>query len=439
MTSKLPDAAAGSAPQASAAHGLPERPSLENLKKQAKALLKRHRAGDAAALERVAKVTPHAVPPIALHDAQLVLAREHGFASWPRLVAALAPSERIRRDQGRVWIADVPRLRWGSSPEPTYIGALEAAFRHAERPLDVTTLLGDSGLAFRLRWATRDGGDAWCGSGPCGEWPEEVAALNRATGYVYEWDPPEAGAAGSPEHRALIVESIERGWPILGFARHMDMAVFYGYEDEGRRLLVSDYWATEEPSLVALAEAKSVAFFLRRVDASASRVDAVRAGLTLALSRFRAGVVERDPITGATYHYGEAGYRRWRHDLGRAASLGDAQRAGLFFLNGWTFSALHSGRSKHAARYLRSAVEQLPAAREALEEAAACYDAMRERLGAWDPADPTFGFVKQLKVESWTPEVRAREIALLEALEELDARAMSAIERALAAAAPPSA
>ena len=48
-------------------------------------------------------------------------------------------------------------------------------------------LMGDSGLCFRLRWATRDGGNAWCGSGPTGEWPEEVSAVNRATGVHFAW------------------------------------------------------------------------------------------------------------------------------------------------------------------------------------------------------------------------------------------------------------
>jgi hypothetical protein len=59
---------------------LPERPSLEQLQKQAKDLLRRHRAADPAAL---------------LADAQFVIAREHGFDTWAKLkhhITALAPS-----------------------------------------------------------------------------------------------------------------------------------------------------------------------------------------------------------------------------------------------------------------------------------------------------------------------------------------------------------
>jgi hypothetical protein len=38
-------------------------------------------------------------------------------------------------------LADVPRLRWGISVEPTCSGALKAAFRGGERPLDMLALM----------------------------------------------------------------------------------------------------------------------------------------------------------------------------------------------------------------------------------------------------------------------------------------------------------
>jgi hypothetical protein len=64
---------------------LPDRPSLEQLRKQAKELLQQLRNGDPSAIERLRKHKSNADDPI-LADAQFVLAREHGFGSWPRLV-----------------------------------------------------------------------------------------------------------------------------------------------------------------------------------------------------------------------------------------------------------------------------------------------------------------------------------------------------------------
>jgi hypothetical protein len=64
---------------------LPERPSLEQLRKLAKDLLRAWRAGDAAAERRVRAQKPHAREPV-LADAQFALARELGLESWPKLV-----------------------------------------------------------------------------------------------------------------------------------------------------------------------------------------------------------------------------------------------------------------------------------------------------------------------------------------------------------------
>lgn len=68
---------------------LPARPSLEQLQKQAKELLKQYRAGDSGAAERFRAASPRFAdtgPDSAtLADAQFVLAREYGFASWAKL------------------------------------------------------------------------------------------------------------------------------------------------------------------------------------------------------------------------------------------------------------------------------------------------------------------------------------------------------------------
>jgi ankyrin repeat protein len=66
---------------------LPARPSLEQLRKQAKELLKGYRADNPSAVARFQSHHPRATPAkgFALADAQLVLAREYGFPSWAKL------------------------------------------------------------------------------------------------------------------------------------------------------------------------------------------------------------------------------------------------------------------------------------------------------------------------------------------------------------------
>lgn len=83
---------------------LPARADLEQQKKLAKELLAAFEGGDIEARARVRDALPDKHP-IGLADAQFVLAREYGFASWPALKAHLdsldttirSPIERMKR------------------------------------------------------------------------------------------------------------------------------------------------------------------------------------------------------------------------------------------------------------------------------------------------------------------------------------------------------
>ncbi len=87
--------------------------NLEQQKKQARDLLRALRAGNADAFARLrrhharwAALDESAVRQlVSLHDAQFVLAREQGFASWPKLKAYAEPSSGPRHT--RLFVADV--------------------------------------------------------------------------------------------------------------------------------------------------------------------------------------------------------------------------------------------------------------------------------------------------------------------------------------------
>lgn len=83
----------------------PARPSLRNLKIQAKSVLKACRRGDLDALRRIADANPKYADleslnrgrGLRLADVQWALAREYGFDSWAKLVAALPPDIKYYR------------------------------------------------------------------------------------------------------------------------------------------------------------------------------------------------------------------------------------------------------------------------------------------------------------------------------------------------------
>ncbi len=97
------------------ARSIPARPDLDQLKRQAKELLKAYREGDASARQRWSADPSFAqdVARARLRDAQRVLACEYGFASWDAL------SDHVRRKTGDASGGAPPRARRGLVYEDT--------------------------------------------------------------------------------------------------------------------------------------------------------------------------------------------------------------------------------------------------------------------------------------------------------------------------------
>lgn len=100
-----------------ASKSLPDRPSLESLRRQAKTLTRDVAAGDADAAARVRVHLPNVVLPLTRRDAQFVIAREHGYAGWQdltaevskRLGAGLEPA--VAQARQAIHDGDVERLK----------------------------------------------------------------------------------------------------------------------------------------------------------------------------------------------------------------------------------------------------------------------------------------------------------------------------------------
>jgi hypothetical protein len=101
---------------------LPSRPDLEQLRHQAKDLLHAAKRGDDEALKRIGAVSEQ----VTLASAQLAVARDYGFASWPRLKREVERREILDdRDLGRLsaLLAEDPTLataameHWCDHPE----------------------------------------------------------------------------------------------------------------------------------------------------------------------------------------------------------------------------------------------------------------------------------------------------------------------------------
>ncbi len=190
-------------------HTLPQDPDLDQLKTQARELLKAFRSGDADALKTFA-LHPRAIDPVSakLTDAQLVIARSYGFSSWPvlrrevnrrRLRSAIWRGDReaaakvLKQDRGIVNDA-VTHPRWGGRPTPIQLAA-------------------ERGQAGMIRLLLESGADPESGTGTYRGWKAlhlaahwghmEAAALLRERGAVVDI------------HAACLLDDIRRVSEIL--------------------------------------------------------------------------------------------------------------------------------------------------------------------------------------------------------------------------------
>ena len=119
---------------------LPERPDLDQLRRQAKELRDAVRRGDAASVDRFGRHHPAALHGVAsLASAQLVIARELGFASWPRLKAAIDTGAADVDRRARAFVSAVIEGRLRQARD-----ILRADPGIARRGLLAATVLGDA-------------------------------------------------------------------------------------------------------------------------------------------------------------------------------------------------------------------------------------------------------------------------------------------------------
>src|SRR5262245_24184473 len=105
---------------------LPERPDLDQLRRQAKELLEAVRAADPAALTEAQRYyRDFDTATFALHDAQLVLARSYGYDGWPKL-KAFVDGVNIQRLIDAVRADDVGQVRAILNVRPELIGMVQA-------------------------------------------------------------------------------------------------------------------------------------------------------------------------------------------------------------------------------------------------------------------------------------------------------------------------
>jgi len=202
---------------------LPAKPSLDHLRRQARDLLRAAQGGDAAAAGRIRTVSDA----LTLANAQLAVAREYGFASWPRLRDEVAARTASLARQAAAFCE--ASIRDGSGRAARMLAAAPEIARYS---FATAVILGDAGrvrtelgrgsrpVYARLRLDAREGRDGTIGvlrsTFSC-RYPQLACRGCDVT--AADSRPQVAATASSPGSTAMrdsqLVSSSRRCWPQL--------------------------------------------------------------------------------------------------------------------------------------------------------------------------------------------------------------------------------
>ena len=344
----------------------------------------------------------------------------------------------IINEAGKLYIEAIPQLAWGRGKECTFIGSLEAALAVTATPHTYENLMGWSALAFRTRWFQGSTGRRCCPSSPVGETAEELDLLRQAIG----WDLDVAiGLDQRDRHPAEFIQTIaaeiRAGRPLLAYEPQLNVGTLFGFEDEGRTLLMRDYMTDEPAQRLPIDKLGPFLCLLGRQHAALSPRDALLAALERAFENWH-----RSHVATATgrFWFGRAALHKWHEDLHRAEQLDPEVRKLLFFVNWWNFDSLADARAA-AERFLRRNAEFLTgsphrhlhlAADLFAEEARTLRHILTEKqafLGPWTGRN----------VDQWTAIVRTREMDTLAHVLAMETEAFGELENMLDAIEMPAA
>ena len=329
-----------------------------------------------------------------------------------------------------VVIPNVAPLKWGVSGETTFAGALAAASAVLPEKADYTRIMGDTGLAFRLRWFDPAPGKSYIGVAPTGEWPRETALAAASLGLnIKSVHAPKSDPIKREVVDQELLASINEFRPIICYIDpNMDCGLVYGYKDQGKAYLVRDYYP-ETAGEQSFDKLGFIFYFLEPGKAPLARKDAVVRGLTAAVESWTRPIEMED---GGPFSYGALGYDRWIAALSSDTAGSDSGLSN--HVNWWVMDSLIDARGA-AVKYLRANASLFgPAAQSHLLKAAQLYEEEQGVTSAtFNRKDVFLGPWTAKSDKDWTPEVRTREKALLAQCKTLETQAVAEIEKALAA------
>ena len=310
-------------------------------------------------------------------------------------------------------IPGIARLRWGIGRENTFMGALETVLLRAGVDADYTFLCGVSGAAFRTHFS-----GTWCPSSPepgCG-FDATVPAL-AACGWTATARGVSSDGKDKPQITQAITAQIDSGRPVLAIdlIQTPEWGVIAGYQKAGQEFICRTYFDKRRGYELA-QKYPFVVVFPHPQGSMPDKLLSYRASYRIALENL---TTEKY----GEYYSGLAAFDRWlmRLQSDDFTKLDSAGLSNVVQANYWILARISYDR-KTARDYLARVAQAIPADKPLLDSLSGIYAREVELIDPAFPEIPCPGTV--VKAEQWTPEMKAKEVAVLTQTRELESQAL---------------
>lgn len=257
----------------------------------------------------------------------------------------------IKKKNESTWIENVPVLILGMQKDIANVGVFEAVLSVIERPYSYADLMAISSIGLTIKWFRGEYGNVWGGDSLPGDCEDEIQLISQAIGYDCN---VKIGDANKIECKKLIIESINNGIPAICLDKGINLAVIFGYENDGDILLVRPYIDScadmeDWDASVRYAFNDLLPYFilLNESNIQVDKIDAIINGIKIGMNNYnrKSQISKGSFYSKGTYYYGKEAYEKWINDLTNIELYNTEEQASIKFFSWWNSISLMNRRT----------------------------------------------------------------------------------------------
>jgi hypothetical protein len=228
-----------------------------------------------------------------------------------------------------------------------------------------------------------------------------------------------------------VITSLNAGKPVLAYDDRIDMAVIYGFDEGGDKLLFRDYHKGTMPHILPASQIGWMVTYLGDYHPTITRKDAFRESLEMAVRNWNRELGRSGP---GEYWYGKTALAKWREDMNLAESFTQKEQETLFFVSWWNFTSLFDAR-KAAVQFLNENINYLESedAKRCIQKASSLYQKEIDDLALriYTNHEAFFGPWSGKSINEWNKDVRDLESHILTDIIDTESNAIESLDMAL--------